>query len=349
MAPLGSDSNNARLTTSYVRGRGNQVHLRIGSPVGTVFARLTVGSWLVSVLALLAVGFWSSAAVAQSSTGPTPNASNDPSAEWTYYGLSQWHVDKRDPERSVPTPEQRDANPLEFGYFLMDVSDLAELALKRNDHKEAVVYFKTLVKAVPERAVSYRKACASYQVLGDWQNAIAFCKATLLKEGAYVQDFARFALLLLQMKPTFTVQDAVELDAVVEHLRTQMPNDGMADEIACDVALKLQDNKRLEACTNRLRVSAPDSAKTLTYEWAYALQRGDARAAQRIIQKAKQLGVPPTVIQNLEAGLTKFSQSRRWNWLRNRSAQLGIALSVAALAVMGAILARRRRFAAATR
>jgi predicted Zn-dependent protease len=232
----------------------------------------------------------------------------------------------------------------------MDVSDLAEAALKRNDHKEAVVYFKTLVKAVPERAVSYRKACASYQALGDWQNASAFCKTALLKEGAYVQDFAQFALILLQMKPTFTMQDATDLDAVVEHLRAQLPKDNsMADEIACDIALKLQDNKRFEACTNRLRVIEPDSAKTLTFEWAYALQRGDTKAAKRIIQKAKQVGVPPTVVKNLEEGLAKFSKSRRWSWLRNRSVQFGIGISVAALAILGAILAKRRRFSLATR
>ena len=348
MTLLCCESKKVRCATPRVNGK--QTDLQVASHAGRVSTRPIIGGLLVSVLTLLAIGFWSLSSFAQSSAGPTPNASSDPSAAWTYYGLSKWHVDKRDPERSVPTPEQRDANPLEFGYFLMDVSDLAEAALKRNDHKEAVVYFKTLVKAVPERAVSYRKACASYQALGDWQNASAFCKTALLKEGAYVQDFAQFALILLQMKPTFTMQDATDLDAVVEHLRAQLPKDNsMADEIACDVALKLQDNKRFEACTNRLRVIEPDSAKTLTFEWAYALQRGDTKAAKQIIQKAKQVGVPPTVVKNLEEGLAKFSKSRRWSWLRNRSVQFGIGISVAALAVLGAILAKRRRFSLATR
>jgi len=337
-----------RRTTLHVRSK--RADLQVALQVGPVSTRPNIGGLLASVLALLAIGFWSLSSFAQSSGGPTPEASSDPSAAWTYYGLSKWHVDKRDPERSVPTPEQRDANPLEFGYFLMDVSDLAEAALKLNDHKEAVVYFKTLAKAVPERAVSYRKACASYQALGDWQNASSFCKTALLKEGAYVQDFAQFALILLQMKPTFTLQDATDLDAVVEHLRAQLPKDNsMADEIACDVALKLQDNKRFEACTNRLRANSPDSAKTLTFEWAYALQRGDIKAAKQIIKKAKQVGAPPTVVRNLEEGLAKFSKSRRWSWLRNRSVQFGIGISVAALAILGAILAKRRRYSLATR
>lgn len=347
MTLLCSESKKVRCATPYANGK--QADLQVASHAGPASTRSTMGGLLVSVLALLAIGFWPSSSSAQSNAGPIPNASSDPSAAWTYYGLSKWHIDKREPERSVPSPQQRDANPLEFGYFLMDVSDLAEAALKRNDHKEAVVYFKTLVKAVPERAVSYRKACVSYQALGDWQNTIAFCKAALSKEGAYVQDFAQFALILLQMKPTFTMQDATDLDAVVEHLHTQLPKDSMADEIACDVALKLQDSKRFEACTNHLRSIAPDSAKTLTFEWAYALQRGDTKAANQIIQKAKEVGVPPTVVQNLEVGLAKFSKLRRWAWLRNRSVQFGIGLSVAALAVLGAILAKRRRFSLATR
>jgi tetratricopeptide (TPR) repeat protein len=347
MTLLCRESKEVRFATAYTNGK--RADSQVASHAGPAFTRSTIGSLLVSALALLAIGFWSLSSFAQSNVGPTPDASSEPRAAWTYYGLSKWHVDKRDPERSVPSAQQRDANPLEFGYFLMDVSDLAEAALKRNDHKEAVVYFKTLVKAVPERAVSYRKACASYQALGDLQNASAFCKSALLKEGAYVQDFAQFALILLQMKPTFTMQDATDLDAVVEHLRAQLPKDSMADEIACDIALKLQDSERFEACTNHLRSIAPDSAKTLTFEWAYALQRGDTKAAEQIIRKAKQVGVPPTVVQNLEAGLAKFSKLRRWAWLSNRSVQFGVGLSAAALAILGAILAKRRRFSLATR
>jgi tetratricopeptide (TPR) repeat protein len=341
MTLLCCKSKRVRSMTPQIRGR--QASSLVASHVGPVVTRSSIVGLLSFALALLAIGLWPLSSLAQTRVEPAASASSEPRAEWTYYGLSKWHVDKREPERSIPTPEQRDGNPLEFGYFLMDVSDLAEAALARNDHKEAVVYFKTLIKAVPERAVSYRKACAAYQALGDWQNAITYCKGALTKEGAYVQDFAQLAMLVLQMKPTFTLEDAAELDAVAEHLRAEVPDDTRADEIACNIAVKLQDNKRLDACVNRLRATAPGSAKTLTFEWAYAMQRDDLKAAKRIIQEAKRKGVPPAVVQQLEQGMDTLQKSRRWHWLRNRSLQLGIGLSVAALAVLGAILAKRRR------
>jgi tetratricopeptide (TPR) repeat protein len=287
--------------------------------------------------------------LAQSNAGPAPNDPKDPKAEWTYYGLSKWHIDKRDPERSIPSSEQRDANPIEFGYFLMDVSDLAEFAIQRKNYAESVPYYKTLIKAVPDRAVSYRKVCISYQVLGDWQNALSYCKEALSKEGTFVEDFARYAQIALQMKPNFTSQDGADLDAVAEHLRGQMSSDDtLADEIICDVGLKLQDNNRMKECTARLAVKAPDATKTLTYQWAYALQRGDPAAARKIIDKAKHLPVPPAVIRNLEEGVSKFTRAHRLDWVQNRWVRLG-ALMLVLLGIFGVSrLTRRRRLVVTT-
>ena len=136
---------------------------------------------------------------AQSEPATAETATSKPQDAWTYYGLSKWHVDKREPVRSIPSPQQRDRNPLEFGYFLMDVSDLAEAALKRGNHAEAIVYFKTLAAAVPENAVSYRKICKSYQALEDWQDALVYCKEALTKQATFVGDFTRYADIMLRM------------------------------------------------------------------------------------------------------------------------------------------------------
>src|SRR5687768_3778511 len=45
-------------------------------------------------------------------------------------GLSKWPIDHSDPERSVPTQAQREKNPLEFGYHLMDLIEAAEQKAK---------------------------------------------------------------------------------------------------------------------------------------------------------------------------------------------------------------------------
>jgi tetratricopeptide (TPR) repeat protein len=263
------------------------------------------------------------------------------------YGLSKWHIDRRDPERSIPSPAQRDANPVEFGYFLMDVSDVAEAAIKRGNHAEAIVYFKTLAQAVPEKAVSYRKVCISYQALHDWQNAAAYCKEALSKEGTMVEDFSRYAEILLTMKPAFTEQDGGELDTVVQHLRAELPKDTLPDEIACDVGLKLKDNARMQECTQRLIALAPDNGKTITYQWAYALQVGNVPEARRMIAKARQLSLSPQTITTLEKGLHNYSRSQYLDWLYNKNLRIGIFL--AALAAVGiAALLKRRRLAVAS-
>jgi len=298
---------------------------------------------------LFVLGAWPKGSLAQSNAGPPSSDSKDPSAEWTYYGLSKWHIDKRNLEGSIPSPQQRDANPVEFGYFLMDVSDLAEFAIKRKNYAESIPYFKTLIKAVPEKAVAYRKTCISYQALGDWQNALAYCKEALSKEGTFVEDFARYSQIALQMKPNFTPEDGADLDAVAEHVRGQMPSDDtMADEIVCDVGLKLQDNNRMKECTGRLAAKAPDAVKTLTYQWAYALQREDMGAARKIIDKAKRLALPPAVIRNLEDGVVKVTRAHRLDWVHNRWVRLG-ALMLVLLGIFGVSrLARRRRLVAST-
>lgn len=315
------------------------VHIAASSACNRI--RRNFRSLAASIAILLVLGACPHVSRAQSNAGLQPSASSDPKAAWTYYGLSKWHIDKRDPERSIPSPEQRDANPIEFGYFLMDVSDLAELAVKHNNHVEAITYFKMLAKAVPEKAVSYRKVCISYQALGDWQNALAFCKEALSKEGTFVEDFSRYSQIMLQMKPNFTSEDGADLDGVAEHLRAQMPDDTLADEITCDVGLKLQDNNRMRDCTAWLAAKAPDSAKTLTYQWAYALQRGDMAAARSIIDKAKRLSVSPAVIRTLEGGMVKFKHSDRLGWLHNRWVRLGVL--TLALGILAVSFARRRQ------
>ncbi len=289
------------------------------------------------------LAIWPTPAIGQPMAAPRPPPSSNSIGDWIYHGLSKWPVDRRDPDGSIPTPQQRDANPLEYGYFLMDVSDLAEGALKRGNHLEAIKYYKTLTKAVPERAVSYRKVCISYQALGDWQSALTYCAVALTRAGTLVEDFERYARITLDMKPTFTAQDGEQLDAVASHLRSQFPKATLADEIVCETGLKLQDNKRMKQCTDSLAASAPKSARTLTYQWAFALQRGDTRAAHQIIDSARQLGVPTAAVQNMVDGTDKYLSSTRWRWVRNQTTWVGLILLVFVGWVFRSVFVRRRQ------
>jgi hypothetical protein len=296
---------------------------------------------LLMVMASLALVTWSRPVIAQTTAAPRPTPSSEPNIA----GLSKWPVDRNNPESSIPTPEQRDTSPLEFGYFLMDVSDLAEAMLKRGRYLDAIKYFKTLAKAVPDRAVSFRKICKSYQALGEWQNALNYCGIALSRLGVLDEDFERFARIALDMKPGLTQRDGQDLDAVAQHLRTQLPQSTLADEITCETGLKLKDNRRLKDCTDRLTVSAPNDPKTFTFRWAFALQRGDAVAARHILEEAKRKAIPPKMIRNMEEATVKYASSMRWRWLSSRPVLLGAVLLILIAGVAASLVMRRRQTA----
>ena len=84
-------------------------------------------------------------------------------------------INDKDPESSVPSPEQRDANPMGYAYFVMGLTDRAEKAMKHQDYKAAVRYYKALVKAAPNHSVGYSKLCAAFEAMEDWPNALDSC------------------------------------------------------------------------------------------------------------------------------------------------------------------------------
>lgn len=279
---------------------------------------------------------WTGSAKAAQAVMPTALVDGQPGRT----GLSKWPIDKQNPESSIPSKNERDSNPLEFGYLLMDISDLAEAAVRNGKHLDAVRYFKALAKAVPDKAVSFRKLCESFEALADWQNALANCAVALTLDGVVLEDFERYVHIALDMKPTFGATDGEELDRIAHHLQTQIPNSTLADEIICKTGLRLRDNRRLQQCTDRLTASAPNSPKTLTYRWAFALQRGDEPTARRVIDEAKGRAISPAVVKAMVDGTATFSRLARWQWLRSWSGLLLVTLLVLATAT-GVILRRR--------
>ncbi len=226
--------------------------------------------------------------------------------------LSKWTIHDLDPVRSIPTPEQRDADPLQYGYFLMDLSDRAEAAIRVGKHKKAIPYFEAMAKAVPNRSVSYAKLCTCYSAMSDWKNAEEQCATALEKEGVTVEDFLRYAQILLEKKADFSANDAKKLTAVIQHVREQVPNGTLADELECQLGLKLSDAGRLKECTRRLAAAAPNDSKTLTYKWSYALLRGDTAEAKRIIEHARRTAaLPPMALSRMEESTRRSKFARR--------------------------------------
>ncbi len=217
-------------------------------------------------------------------------------------------IDEQHPEKSIPTPEQALKNPLQMGYLLMDLISRAEAATQIGDHGAAIRYYQAIAKAVPERAVSFAKLCKSYETVGERKQALDSCKEALGKGGVTPEDYARYVRLVLQQPEALQPAQIQELDEVIAHLTQQLASDHNGKvwtaQLACEIATRLDDRARLSSCTKQLAALAPKDARTLTFQWALALNDHDTEAGQAILLSAKQSGMPPAALAEMETQLS---------------------------------------------
>lgn len=131
---------------------------------------------------------------------------------------TKWKVNDEDPMASIPSVEERNQDPLEFGYLLQDLLMRAEGAYRKQDWKNAVKYYRPLASAVPDVARSHSRLCDSYARIGEIQPAIDSCRQALGLAGAKVIDHIRFVDLLLR-RQAFGAVDADDVIASLDHLR----------------------------------------------------------------------------------------------------------------------------------
>jgi tetratricopeptide (TPR) repeat protein len=225
--------------------------------------------------------------------------------------LSEWPVDDNDPESSVPTPQRRERNPLQFGYWLMDITYKAAQATRHGDHLAAIKYYKALVKAVPDRSVSFTRLCESYEAAGDQRNAAQTCSLALTRPGVTLQDYSHYFSVVLAKKGPLTDADIDALSKVLQHLREDPVGRDIVDDLDCQLAVRLEDVSRLEACTAALAAKAPNDPRTISFEWALALKHGNAREAAALIERARSTAMKPEGIDQMIQGLDTFESNRR--------------------------------------
>jgi tetratricopeptide (TPR) repeat protein len=214
--------------------------------------------------------------------------------------LSKWSVDEKNPEGTVPSPGQRDADPLEYGYHLMDLTDKGEAAMRRGDYAAAAKFYAALAKAVPDVSIAFAKACDAYDALGDREKALASCAAALRRQGVRVGDYAHFARLVLAKPTRLDPSEVDDVDAVIDHLKKDESARPAGFEVQCNLAVRLGDKKRLEECAPALAVIAPGDPKTLFFQWSLALMQRDFPAARRFIEHAKASPMKPEEVAKME-------------------------------------------------
>lgn len=220
-------------------------------------------------------------------------------------------LDDDDPESSVPTGEQAMKNPLDMGYFLMALSDRADAAAQRGDHSKEAKYYRAVVKAVPDRSVGYRRACAAHDAAQEWDKALAMCRGALAVGGVTLDDHLKFLKILLKKQGPLTEKEVGDADAVIAGwegdfgLNKDDKGRKIIAEAKCQVGVKLEDPQRLASCTKALRELKAEPAQLYAFEWALAISEGDKGAAKRAIEAAKEAGLPPAATAAMERGLSK--------------------------------------------
>lgn len=277
---------------------------------------MRLGCWLV-VLAAVALG------------GPVARA--NPSSDHPER-ISDWKIDDQHPENSIPTQEMIARDPLEMGYWLMDLTSKAQAASKRGDHAAAIRYFAAMAKAVPDRAISYSKLCKEYRALGDMPNALMNCAAAASIPGAQVDDFTQYIALVLAKPGKLSDKDVASLNVAVKRLRAIPQAADVVNENECAVGVRTGNIDMLGECVPPLVAKSPNDPLTLMAQWSLALQQADTRTLRDIIDRAKAAQMPPEQITRLEEQLAAAGPAE------TRKLLLSAVLIACLVVALGALL-----------
>jgi tetratricopeptide (TPR) repeat protein len=254
--------------------------------------------------------------------------------------LSKWPVNDDDPASSIPSSKERDADPLQFGYWIQDLIMKAEHASKRGDHAQSAKFWSALEVAVPDRAVSFTKACDEYEAAGDTDKAIDACGQALLRDGLTVKDYTHFVHVVIDKPGPISPKETAALGQVLDHMKADDAGRAAAVELECEVGVRTSNVRQLKECTTALTATAPDDAKTISYRWALAVLENRFTEARTLIAQAKAKGVEGPGLDNMER---TTSEGARHYWTRLALWLACFALILGATGLAGRALASRRR------
>jgi hypothetical protein len=253
--------------------------------------------------------------------------------------MSKYRIDDADPAASVPTVEQQNGDPLQFGYFLQDLIVRGQRATDRRDHAAAVRYYLALAKAVPTRATAFSKLCESLEAAGRTAQAIEACRAATGLEGVVASDYLRLAqLILAKHNRPLAPADVAEVEGITTHLQAQEGARAFGYHVQCQLGLRLEDIGRLERCTAGLVKEAPGDAKTISFQWALAIKKGERDQARALVARAQQAGVAPEGLARMREATEALGAPWK-RWLLDRR----LLLAASVIAALAAVVYNRRR------
>ncbi len=291
----------------------------------------------IAVVAMLSALF--------SLSAPRAAAADEEPSKPEHGWLSKWSIDDDNPSANIPSEKDRNADPLQFGYWLQDLTWKAEHASKKGNHAAAAKYFGALADAVPDRAIGFTMACREYEAIGDLDHAINACGQGLLRDGVLVKDYAHFIDLVLAKPGKLGKKETDKLAEVLAHMKEDPVGRGFADDLECQVGVRTSNVAQLRECTAALVAAAPENPRVLSYQWNLAVEEGKFTLAKELIARAGAAGLAPDTVLRMQK-IT--STTERWHWFRVGLVVLALALLAGGSgAAMRAL--RRRRAASASR
>jgi hypothetical protein len=291
---------------------------------------------------LVRTGLPASAALAAAMFASGATAHADPPPVPQHGWLSKWPIDDEHPEAKIPSESERNADPLQFGYWLQDLTWKAEVASKRGDHAASARYYHAIGVAVPDRAIGFSKACEEYEALGQLDPAIEMCGQALLRDGLTVSDYEHFVHLVLSRPRPLDDKETAALAQVIAHMKEDPAGRDVVDDLECQVGARTSNVAQLEECTAALSVRAPDDSRTISYRWALAVAKGDGDEADRLVERAKAAGVGAGDVERMSRTTRDSVRQRAVRFILFVAA---IALLLVGLGTLGRSIAARRKLA----
>lgn len=158
-------------------------------------------------------------------------------------------------------------------------------------------------------------------------------RTALAYQGATVEDHLRYARLIISNPGKLDAREIGDIDEQVKHLLEDKKLEVHGYRIACELAVRLDDEKRLEMCTAGLTKLEPDDLGTVSFQWALAVRKGQFDQAQRFIDRASALGMADEAIARMRVGTQRMKPVWRLA-LENVRYVLGGAFFVLAVSVL---------------
>ena len=121
--------------------------------------------------------------------------------------------------------------------------------------------------------------------------------------------------------------------------------------VACKLSVRVRNERKIGACVDALKRLGANPKLVLSFEWARALVRKDARHADELLARAKTLGLPqPAITAMVNEQKRTLAGAGVFGFLRGSKLVILLAVLASVAAVMGALrfsrALKRRKLAA---